>query len=187
MIRKCSTLPQTCTISLISKNQSRILQNGYNACGISQSNNMGKSSVYFVTSTLASARNIALNNNQCALRFRCFISSDAVNGSSNKTRRNEKSNIIRNSQGSHSESLGLGDLKYEPPPPDIISSTLEIGSNGASMALSQEDISNHVAPSWLNGVPKRWVIVVLCFFAFLLCNMDRASNQCKFPLNFQKI
>lgn len=23
------------------------------------------------------------------------------------------------------------------------------------------------------GFPKRWVIVVLCFSAFLLCNMDR--------------
>ncbi|KAB2607073.1 sodium-dependent phosphate transport protein 1 [Pyrus ussuriensis x Pyrus communis] len=29
--------------------------------------------------------------------------------------------------------------------------------------------------SWLQEFPKRWVIVVLCFSAFLLCNMDRLS------------
>lgn len=28
---------------------------------------------------------------------------------------------------------------------------------------------------WWEQFPKRWVIVVLCFSAFLLCNMDRVS------------
>lgn len=27
--------------------------------------------------------------------------------------------------------------------------------------------------TWWEEFPKRWVIVVLCFWAFLLCNMDR--------------
>lgn len=30
--------------------------------------------------------------------------------------------------------------------------------------------------SWWQQLPKRWVIVLLCFTAFLLCNMDRVSN-----------
>ncbi|KAF9598811.1 hypothetical protein IFM89_031479 [Coptis chinensis] len=29
--------------------------------------------------------------------------------------------------------------------------------------------------TWLDQFPKRWVIVVLCFTAFLLCNMDRVN------------
>lgn len=29
---------------------------------------------------------------------------------------------------------------------------------------------------WWQPFPKRWVIVLLCFTAFLLCNMDRVSN-----------
>lgn len=29
--------------------------------------------------------------------------------------------------------------------------------------------------SWWRQFPKRWVVVVLCFAAFLLCNMDRVS------------
>lgn len=28
---------------------------------------------------------------------------------------------------------------------------------------------------WWEEFPKRWVIVILCFSAFLLCNMDRVS------------
>lgn len=35
--------------------------------------------------------------------------------------------------------------------------------------------------SWLEEFPKRWVIVVLCFSAFLLCNMDRVF--CFFSFN----
>lgn len=30
------------------------------------------------------------------------------------------------------------------------------------------------------GFPKRWVIVILCFSAFLLCNMDRVRNFKRF-------
>ena len=29
------------------------------------------------------------------------------------------------------------------------------------------------AVPWWEEFPKRWVIVILCFSAFLLCNMDR--------------
>jgi hypothetical protein len=93
---------------------------------------------------------------------------------------------MRNSQGSHSDSCGLGDLKYEPPLPETIGSSHDIGSNGASMALSQENLATHVALSQQSGIPKRWVIVVLCFFSFLLCNMDRASKSMQFYLKLSE-
>ena len=34
---------------------------------------------------------------------------------------------------------------------------------------------------WWEEFPKRWTIVILCFSAFLLCNMDRVSlRHCYF-------
>ncbi|KAL6203376.1 hypothetical protein ACLB2K_027076 [Fragaria x ananassa] len=36
-----------------------------------------------------------------------------------------------------------------------------------------ESVADEV--SWLEQFPKRWVIVILCFTAFLLCNMDRVN------------
>lgn len=38
---------------------------------------------------------------------------------------------------------------------------------------SESEIESSVP--WWEQFPKRWVIVVLCFSAFLLCNMDRVS------------
>ena len=38
---------------------------------------------------------------------------------------------------------------------------------------SEEDLDSSVP--WWEQFPKRWVIVILCFSAFLLCNMDRVS------------
>lgn len=32
-----------------------------------------------------------------------------------------------------------------------------------------------LASPWWEQFPKRWVIVILCFTAFLLCNMDGVS------------
>lgn len=51
-----------------------------------------------------------------------------------------------------------------------------------SVLLLEEDQKEELQ----QGFPKRWVIVILCFSAFLLCNMDRVS-QCflLLGLNFQ--
>ncbi|KAL5984384.1 hypothetical protein ACLOJK_018488 [Asimina triloba] len=35
---------------------------------------------------------------------------------------------------------------------------------------------------WLEQFPKRWLIVFLCFSAFLLCNMDRVRNLFPTPI-----
>ena len=39
--------------------------------------------------------------------------------------------------------------------------------------------------AWWEEFPKRWVIVVLCFSAFLLCNMDRVSELIKYDTNIE--
>lgn len=49
--------------------------------------------------------------------------------------------------------------------------------------LTDNDGGEDAAPlPWWEQFPKRWVIVLLCFSAFLLCNMDRVINRC-FLLN----
>lgn len=47
-----------------------------------------------------------------------------------------------------------------------------VSSEGASEAILVEAVQQ-TKPWW--ELPKRWVIVLLCFAAFLLCNMDRVS------------
>lgn len=41
------------------------------------------------------------------------------------------------------------------------------------VVLEKDDLESDVP--WWEQFPKRWVIVILCFSAFLLCNMDRVS------------
>lgn len=48
-------------------------------------------------------------------------------------------------------------------------------AEGSGDALFIEGNEQIVSP-WWERFPKRWVIVLLCFFAFLLCNMDRVST-----------
>lgn len=43
----------------------------------------------------------------------------------------------------------------------------------SDVVLDKYDLESEV--SWLEQFPKRWVIVILCFSAFLLCNMDRVN------------
>lgn len=46
---------------------------------------------------------------------------------------------------------------------------------GSSDVLLDEGSAQETS-SWWEQFPKRWVIVLLCFTAFLLCNMDRVCN-----------
>lgn len=46
---------------------------------------------------------------------------------------------------------------------------------GTSDALLVDGSAQETSP-WWEQFPKRWVIVLLCFTAFLLCNMDRVCN-----------
>lgn len=48
-------------------------------------------------------------------------------------------------------------------------------TEGTGEAILLEGNLQQVSP-WWQQFPKRWVIVLLCFSAFLLCNMDRVSN-----------
>ncbi|KAL0547827.1 hypothetical protein IC582_012256 [Cucumis melo] len=47
-------------------------------------------------------------------------------------------------------------------------------AEGSGDAFFMEENEQIVSP-WWESFPKRWVIVLLCFFSFLLCNMDRVN------------
>lgn len=57
-------------------------------------------------------------------------------------------------------------LKFEDALKDVVKRNAEGAGDG-------ESIFSEVP--WLEQFPKRWVIVLLCFSAFLLCNMDRVK------------
>ncbi|OVA18994.1 hypothetical protein BVC80_2969g1 [Macleaya cordata] len=96
-----------------------------------------------------------------------------------KPPRNEFRILLRNlgiSEGfSHLPEIGRvrADVKSEP---------YEITADSApdsvkfSEVVSSEDVLQSTVP-WWEEFPKRWMIVILCFSAFLLCNMDRVSNK----------
>lgn len=46
-----------------------------------------------------------------------------------------------------------------------------LSPDGASEAVLGKEVEQAVP--WWKQLPKRWVMVLLCFTAFLLCNMDR--------------
>lgn len=64
-----------------------------------------------------------------------------------------------------SEEYDIAETKMDPLP----------STEGTGEAILLEGNLQQVSP-WWQQLPKRWVIVLLCFAAFLLCNMDRVSN-----------
>ena len=67
---------------------------------------------------------------------------------------------------------------------DVKSEAYDV-SDSVPKSIKFEDVENDVALEkevldnggpWWEEFPKRWVIVILCFSAFLLCNMDRVRK-----------
>lgn len=50
---------------------------------------------------------------------------------------------------------------------------VKFGDSLSDAVASEDDLDSAVP--WWEQFPKRWVIVILCFSAFLLCNMDRVN------------
>lgn len=83
------------------------------------------------------------------------------------------------------------DLKSDPL--DLSDSSRESSSIGFHKATSLESSApNSEQLRWMAGLealPKRWVIVIMCFSSFLLCNMDRVGLflSIEFKLEFMWI
>lgn len=113
----------------------------------------------------------------------CFLSSKSSNVDRTKVRK-RKLDVSCNIKSQHSRSAEVGDGKFDSPldiTKDVATHQIKLSKlGGDSMnfnnvldTVSQEDIEK--GTSWWQEIPKRWVIVGLCFFAFLLCNMDRVN------------
>lgn len=101
-------------------------------------------------------------------RTECFISSDPTNNS--WIQQGKLNNIGRYRLAIRTRA----DFKSEQyeitgPQPESFSSS-EASSEAVLPGGNVRDVSR-----WWEQFPKRWLIVLLCFFAFLLCNMDRVS------------
>ncbi|XP_020079666.1 ascorbate transporter, chloroplastic-like isoform X2 [Ananas comosus] len=101
-------------------------------------------------------------------RTECFISSDPTNNS--WIQQGKLNNIGRYRLAIRTRA----DFKSEQyeitgPQPESFSSS-EASSEAVLPGGNVRDVSR-----WWEQFPKRWLIVLLCFFAFLLCNMDRVN------------
>lgn len=56
---------------------------------------------------------------------------------------------------------------------DSLPGSMKFDEALSDVVVRSEDLESSVP--WWEQFPKRWVIVLLCFSAFLLCNMDRVS------------
>lgn len=174
----------------MAKCSSRCLSNGYCSSSIPRSRIVSRVLMAHLDTTASSriSVNLVKSYHNCTLQFKCFLSSEPTGSSSIKSSKIEKLNVLCNGQGPHSDSLGIGDLKYESHAevraPNQANSTdlTYVETNGASYegtTLAQVEAESAVdtvlAAPWWRQLPKRWIIVLLCFFAFLLCNMDRVN------------
>ncbi|CAO2183702.1 unnamed protein product [Urochloa humidicola] len=106
-------------------------------------------------------------------RVECFLSSDPINSGWLKPRRWENFTSLESACVQPEYKLPIrkhADCKAEQyeitgsplNPSDVPAESVRIGD------------TNETSP-WWQEFPKRWTIVLLCFFAFLLCNMDRVN------------
>ncbi|CAL4963221.1 unnamed protein product [Urochloa decumbens] len=106
-------------------------------------------------------------------RVECFLSSDPINSGWLKPRRWENFTSLESACVQPEYKIPIrtrADCKAEQyeitgsplSPSDVPSEAVRIGD------------TNETSP-WWQEFPKRWTIVLLCFFAFLLCNMDRVN------------
>jgi len=70
---------------------------------------------------------------------------------------------------------------YKSEESDITEGVVPSADGSAEAILVEGNLQN--ASPWWQQFPRRWVIVLLCFSSFLLCNMDRVSCiSCLFSL-----
>jgi len=106
-------------------------------------------------------------------RVECFLSSDPINSGWLKPRRWENFTSLESACVQPEYKLPIrtrSDCKAEQY--EITGSPLN-PSDVPAEAVGIGD-TNEISP-WWQEFPKRWTIVLLCFFAFLLCNMDRVN------------
>lgn len=90
----------------------------------------------------------------------CSCSSRQSNTNGTQHRRLEKSGI--------SDCLSLQ-------PAIRLATRMRVNFKSEPYDMTEANFGSLESSYWLEKFPKRWIIVLLCFTAFILCNMDRVS------------
>ncbi|KAI3974991.1 hypothetical protein MKX01_005102 [Papaver californicum] len=107
-------------------------------------------------------------------RYKCFLSFDSFNNSWGQ-QTNVDNLGMSNGLGQQS-GYRMGTRTPGAYPNDIKGPNFDpLSASEASNEIAIVGESTQVASSPWWQLPKRWVIVLLCFTAFLLCNMDRVN------------
>ncbi|KAL2251758.1 UNVERIFIED_CONTAM: Ascorbate transporter, chloroplastic [Sesamum indicum] len=104
--------------------------------------------------------------------YRCCLSSAYQGASWIQARKLDKLRFV---DGSKHTTVMRTRADFKSQDYDITGTELEsfVSSEGAGEAALLEGVET--AKPWWKQFPKRWVMVLLCFAAFLLCNMDRVN------------
>ncbi|KAJ7523416.1 hypothetical protein O6H91_18G050400 [Diphasiastrum complanatum] len=96
--------------------------------------------------------------------------------------RSRKSGLYGKLQSARSENVTTEDLEYESSNAPTERTDNSQSTDSPKLLTKVETQAEVVLPAqkgavlpWWKTLPKRWSIVLLCFFAFLLCNMDRVN------------
>ncbi|XP_015899695.2 ascorbate transporter, chloroplastic isoform X1 [Ziziphus jujuba] len=110
-------------------------------------------------------------------KCKCYLSSNPSFSRWSQSRMLDKFNLI-NGQSQKSDHAKINRTRsyYKSEEYDITEARVEslTSMEGSTDAIFVEGDVQEASP-WWERFPKRWVIVFLCFTAFLLCNMDRVN------------
>ena len=103
-------------------------------------------------------------------RCQCYLSSDPCSSSHIEQR------AVNGLGLSKTGKANTDRVHYKSEEYDVAEAKLDslASTEGTGEAILMERNVQQVSP-WWQQFPKRWIIVLLCFAAFLLCNMDRVS------------
>lgn len=93
-------------------------------------------------------------NKRSMSKLKCFLSSDSMNNGWLRPRKLDSLSLSEHSSGK------------------------KVRADFKSEAYEMPEVPNEAVfqtPWWQQKLPKRWLIVLLCFSSFLLCNMDRVN------------
>lgn len=113
-------------------------------------------------------------------RWECYLSSTDSGNSWFEPRKLDKLGFIdgQKQQIKHA-AVNRAQADYKSDGYDITGALGSLmSSEGASEGILVEGVEQ--AKPWWEQFPRRWIVVLLCFAAFLLCNMDRVSSSSNF-------
>ncbi|TMW87699.1 hypothetical protein EJD97_019598 [Solanum chilense] len=122
-----------------------------------------------------SGKSHVINPKRRTKRWECYLSSTGSGNSWIQPRKLDKFGFIdgQKQQAKHA-AVNRAQADFKSDGYDITGALGSLmSSEGASEVILVEGVEQ--AKPWWEQFPRRWIVVLLCFAAFLLCNMDRVN------------